>query len=586
MSIYRYVDTQILKIRNPLFMVNSNTTTTSAIDAVDIGFFGTYYNGTELLNAGLFRDHTDGVFKLFSGVSDTIDPSTVVGTDANGFTYGSLTVNDLITQGSAIINGNLTVSGSQVILGAQTITTTDNLVAVNTQPSNIMTDGGVVSKRYPDAIASNDIAKQSGTASVSGTDTSITLQAMNGHGITSDYYRGWVIRFGGDITGTATILSSIASNPPVLVFEPAASGPTSVATTYQLYNKSFTGPIWQESTQQIGFFGIPYESLSGIISESDPNGNLADYVDIGVNNAYVKGDLHVTGYVTSQLNATDNIVVANCNVDSLDAGFVTKRSPVTIAANDTPLLSGVPVETDYVSGSTTLVITNSNTGIDYFKGYVITYNANTSNAVTVMGSAVSGTTHTLTLSAGFPVGLTSGVDTINLYNKVHVGYIYHEDTQTMNLVGFPREESENVIDVTSPVNGNVPTYLDTQINNLTVNDITLSGVINYPAGKVLNSATFTAPTTLASLDLTDNDIIYFDPAENATFTLPSVSSMSFGNDISKVITFVNISNFVVTIAANASDSIEGIDTIQLKYIYGKIVLVGSDQLATTWLIKG
>jgi hypothetical protein len=163
MSVYRYVDTQILEVRNPLFTVNSNITTSSPVDAVDIGFFGQYYNGTSVLSAGLFRDHTDGIFKLFSGVSDVIDPATIVGTGATGFTYGSLTINDLVAQGNATINGNLTVLGSQVILGTQTVTTTDNLIAVNTSPSAIMTDGGLISKRYPTAVTTNDTAKQSGT---------------------------------------------------------------------------------------------------------------------------------------------------------------------------------------------------------------------------------------------------------------------------------------------------------------------------------------------------------------------------------------------------------------------------------------
>jgi hypothetical protein len=586
MSVYRYVDTQILEVRNPLFTVNSNITTSSPVDAVDIGFFGQYYNGTSVLSAGLFRDHTDGIFKLFSGVSGVIDPATIVGTGATGFTYGSLTINDLVAQGNATINGNLTVLGSQVILGTQTVTTTDNLIAVNTSPSAIMTDGGLVSKRYPTAVTTNDTAKQSGTASTSGTTTTATLQAANGHGTTLNYYKGWIIKFGGGVTGVATVTGSTASNPPVLTFGPAASGSTTTSTTYQLYNKAFTGPIWQEATQRMGFFGIPYESLAGVVSSTDPNGNLSDYVDVGMNSAYVNNNLYVTGYIGSQLNTTDNIVVANYNAGLADGGFVTQRSAVNVATDDTPLISNVAIQTNYVSGSTTLLITNTNTSTDYFKGYVIAYNANTTDAVKVVASTVSGTTHTLTLSAGFPTNLTAGTDTIKLFNKVYVGYVYHEGSQVMNLVGFPREDSEGVIDPASPVNGNVPTYLNTQVNNLTANNITLSGTINYTAGKVLNTVTLTAAATLTYTQLTVDDIIYFNPTANATFTLPSIASMTFGSNISKVITFVNISNFSVTIAPNAADTIEGLSSLQLKRLYGKTSLIGSDQLTNTWTIKG
>lgn len=586
MSVYRYVDTQILEVRNPLFAVNSNVTTSSPTDAVDIGFFGQYYNGTDILSAGLFRDHTDGIFKLFSGVSNVINPSTVIGTGATGFTYGSLTVNNLVAQGAATINGNLTVLGSQVILGTQTLTTTDNIIAVNTSPSSIMTDGGLVSKRYPTAVTTNDTAKQYGTASAAGTTTTITLQAANGHGTALNYYQGWIIKFGGGVTGVATVTSSTAANPPTLTFTPAASGATAITTTYQLYNKSFTGPIWQEATQRMGFFGIPYESLAGVISSTDVNGNLSDYVDIGMNSAYVNSNLYITGYIGNQLNITDNIVVANYNAGLLDSGFVTQRSAVSIATDDTPLIANVAIQTSYVSGSTTLLITNSNTGTNYFKGYVIAYNTNTSNAVTVTASTVSAGTHTLTLSAGFPIALTAGTDTVRLFNKVYVGHVYHEGTQTMNLVGFPREASEGVIDPAAPVNGNVPSYLNTQVNNLTANNITLSGTINYTTGKILNTETFTTAATLTSAQLTTDDIIYFNPTANATFTLPTIASMAFGTNISKVLVFVNISNFIVTLAPNVADTIEGLTSLQLKNSYSKTSLIGSDQLANTWTIKG
>jgi hypothetical protein len=586
MSVYRYLDTQILEVRNSLITLNTGVTTASPSDAADIGVYGIYNDAGTLKSAGLFRDHLDGEFKLFINGSASIDPTGTITAPTVAADFGSLTVNNLLTQGDATISGNLTVLGAQTTIGSVTLTTTDNIIATNTSPSALTTDGGLVSTRYAGSVVAHDTAKISGTASAATLASFLTL--ATGTSVSADYYKGWIVKLGGDVTGTATVLSSTSGVNPILALDVAGSGPITTSTTYQLFNKSFVGPIWQESTQRLTFFGIPKENLSGVISTTDSAGNVADYIDIAAGNTYVHGNLHIDGYITASLNTTDNLVVANYNAGSLDSGFVSQRSATLVATDDTAQISNVAIQTNYVSGSTTLLITNAATGTDYYKGWVIGYNANTGNAVTVVASTEAAGTHTLTLSAGFPTALTAGTDTIKLWNRRYVGPVFHEGSQTFNIVGFPRELNEGEINPDAPVNGNVPTFVDVKLHDLVARNITYTGTLTGTGGTVLKTITYTTGQIISSTDLTNYDIFYFDTGANATFTLDSVFSMSFLANTSKVLLFVNISsaNINVTLAANVSDTIEGLTSLLLKKKYSKTCLVGSDQLTNAWTIKG
>ena len=83
------VDTATLTVEDPLIILASNNNTT---DSVDIGFYGLYdTSGSQDLYAGLFRDSTDGKFRLF--VDSQTAPTTTVDTTATGYTVASLVAN-------------------------------------------------------------------------------------------------------------------------------------------------------------------------------------------------------------------------------------------------------------------------------------------------------------------------------------------------------------------------------------------------------------------------------------------------------------------------------------------------------------
>ena len=83
------VDTTNLAVNDPLF---SLATGNNSSDSVDIGFFGLYdTSGSQDLYAGLFRDATDGKWKLFKD-SQTA-PTTTVDTGATGYAVATLVAN-------------------------------------------------------------------------------------------------------------------------------------------------------------------------------------------------------------------------------------------------------------------------------------------------------------------------------------------------------------------------------------------------------------------------------------------------------------------------------------------------------------
>jgi hypothetical protein len=578
MSVLRYVDTEELEIRNPLFMLHTESNI-SYTDTHAIGFVGKYSNGANVAYTGLFRDPTDSIFKVFQGATTTPTVDTgFIDTAGSGYALASMDVANFRAYGNLDVFGNVNITGDVVSINVSTLTVDDNIILANAGPANTKPDGGFVIRRQPVGI-SQDAAKESGTASASGTTTTIALQAAHGHGFTANYYKGWVLKAGGDATGSSVVLSSSTSNPPVLTLATALSAATSTATTYQLFNKQHVGTIYSESNKMVKFMAFPREDLMGEISETgvDGDGNLADLVDIKAKDLYLTGAI-----IADNAKFDDNIVASNVGPSHIseDSGYVNKRSPAFIVAGDAPKLAAVPIQASYTSG-TTLSITSSASGTNYFKGWTIRYNADTANACSIVSSSNVGTTHTLVLSAGFPVALTAGTDTVDLYNKTFVGAIYDESRDVLMSVGFPREEGETVIDPLAPVNGNVPDYINT-----IAKDVTVKGYLYLDSATVINTKTQVAPVAFTAADIMYNDVIYLNPTADATFTMPATSSISLAANRSKPVVLVNLSAHVITIAANASDMFETRSQLTLTRPFSKTVLMASSELANTWFIRG
>jgi hypothetical protein len=90
------VSTSTLSVEDPLIILASGNTANS----VDIGFYGTYNDGTASF-AGMFRDSTDGKFRLFHDLEDA--PTTTVNVAGTNYTVATLVAS---LEGS--VTGNVT----------------------------------------------------------------------------------------------------------------------------------------------------------------------------------------------------------------------------------------------------------------------------------------------------------------------------------------------------------------------------------------------------------------------------------------------------------------------------------------------
>lgn len=83
------IDTVNLVVEDPLFKLGKNNNfANSAGDTVDLGFYGMYADVDTDFFTGLFRDATDGSYKLFKDLE--VEPSTIVDTSDATFKFATL----------------------------------------------------------------------------------------------------------------------------------------------------------------------------------------------------------------------------------------------------------------------------------------------------------------------------------------------------------------------------------------------------------------------------------------------------------------------------------------------------------------
>jgi len=169
-------DVETMKVEDSLIQLASN----NAADAVDIGFFGQYNDGTTKYTT-LFRDASDsGKYKLLTGgttvpsAANSVDPSTystaTLVANITGGTVSGLSADIAVADGGTgagtfttggIIMGNGT--GALSVLANSTYTLTGGLAAANTLSSLTVDAYGRVTAATGVAIAIDTAAITSGT---------------------------------------------------------------------------------------------------------------------------------------------------------------------------------------------------------------------------------------------------------------------------------------------------------------------------------------------------------------------------------------------------------------------------------------
>ena len=114
------IDTETLKVSDPLIYLAGNNYTS---DIVDIGFVGNYNTGSANLHTGIFRDATVKEYYVFDGYDKEPVPNHI-DTSANGFSLAVLN--------ATIRTSNLILGGANAILTIASVGTSANAFAAAT----------------------------------------------------------------------------------------------------------------------------------------------------------------------------------------------------------------------------------------------------------------------------------------------------------------------------------------------------------------------------------------------------------------------------------------------------------------------
>jgi len=202
-----------LVISNPfLFLANANPG-----DALDTGFISSYNDGISRFT-GLFRDITDGKYKLFDNLD--VSPTTTVDTGDTSFEFsdlklGILEVNNS-TQSSSTTSGALIVTGGIGVGGVIYLNSTNSATAIGNGGTSGVGNIGASGATFNTAFIRSTSAQYADVAEKYTSD--------------ADYEAGTVLDFGGDAEVTLCAsdmsrkLAGVVSTQPAYLMNDAMQG--------------------------------------------------------------------------------------------------------------------------------------------------------------------------------------------------------------------------------------------------------------------------------------------------------------------------------------------------------------------------
>ena len=332
------------------------TRTLSTSDAVSIGAINFTFAGAMDFDAGMTVASGqsiagDGTLTV-SGSTITLDPSAnlvvaLPGTGgSNAFSVqdsnaaeifkvaddGALTLGKSSTSstfsGSVVISEDLTVNGTTTTVHSTVVTIDDNILVVNAGPS-VTKDAGYVAQRWQtendagtgDVVS--DLPLLSGVAQAGGA-TAITLAADAS--AEDDYFNGMYLKIA---SGTGIDQVRLITDYDGTSKVATVSGwttPPDATSNYDLFNKVYTGWIYDESADVMKVWAFPTDPGATEV----PAATASD-LSLTALNLTASGSVESTGTMTSggdfDVN-TNKFTVASASGNTLVAGTLTSTGAV------------------------------------------------------------------------------------------------------------------------------------------------------------------------------------------------------------------------------------------------------------------
>ena len=602
------VSSQNLVVEDPLFKLGEGNDG----DAKDIGFFGQYNNAGTDTFAGLFRDASDGKFKLFTGSTETIGNTIDTGNagySAATLVVGTLTSGTLDITGNGSIDGNFDVNGNKFTVvaasGNTSVGGTLGVTGAATLSSTLGVTGNLsVNTDKFVVVAASGNTSVAGTLDVDG-DTSLDVVSISE-------------TLG--VTGATTLSSTLGVTGATTLSSTLSAG-ASTLTSASITNNATVGGT-------LGVTGASTLASASVTGNATVGGTLGVTGDVAINtnkfnitaasgNTAIAGTLDVTGDTT----ITGNLTV-NGTTTTVNSTTVTIDDPIFTLGGDTAPGSDDNkdrgIEFRYYDGSAKLGFMGWDDSAEKFTLLTNATNTNEVFSGTAADLAIGELTSTGSTIDGIRIGVDSAT-TIDVANdavsddlilkgkgndeRVQVAGAFNvtgaaDLDSTLDVAGLASLDGGIDVDgafTVADTSGNVSTSGTLGVTGATsLSTLSTSGAATLASASVTNNATVggtltvTGGTTLSStLDVTDlaslDGGIDVDGAFTVADTSGNVSTsgtLSVTGDVA-----INTNKFNITAASGNTAiagtlSVTGESTLASATVSdltsGRVVLAGTD----------
>ncbi len=554
-----------LVIDDPLIQVGANN---NLSDSVDLGFFGHYKSGTPSIerHAGLFRDASDGNFKLFANLDPT--PDVVVDTSNVSFNFANLIVNYLtgnvlgtvntlsnfstsnLSEGTNLYYTNARVySNVAPLLTTANVSEVTNLYFTNARVYEAVTDNLALKANVTDLTTSNVaeginlyFTNAKARAAISAFDSTIVYDTANGTIRANTAALGANVLSVNGKTGTVVLTTVDISEDPANLYYTNARVYAAVTG-----NLALKANVVDLTTSNVSEGANLYFTNARVYSNIAPlltTANVLEVTNLYFTNARSYANTlialrsgnginynNVTGNIT--LTATGVTVAtyggsANIPVVTIDTfGRISSASNVAVAGVSSFTSSGnsFTISTGAGTSFTANIQPDSiRLGTDTTGPYVANLVAGT--GVTLTGLGNEGTTPTIAI--GQSVATTSDVvfanitatGNVTVLGNVNVGNLIGNFTNTTITAGSYVFTFDNAGNVTIPTAVNANTINATFWNNLYTNNVVESVNLYFTNARSYSN-------TLVALR-SGNGISYNNVTGNITLTATGVTSSTYG----------------------------------------------------------